>query len=183
MAGEGSAGVRAVNQEPAGTSVLNRATEVFNRSNSNCENFIARKNEFMHNTQPNPGVFVDSKMFGYDFTAVFDDNGKVAYAFLCYGQEIITDVWLYNVAPAPEMPGNDTPPLLNAREFIVATPYPRIERAEDVEFRFMTPGEIQTLYVDVYLRGKLHARLKPNEQPGWCCLAIKDTDIARVMSE
>jgi len=130
---------------------------------------------------PEHGVFTEAKMFTHDFTAIFDDNGRVAYAFLCYADEIITDVWLYNVLPAPEEVGLDHPPHLNGRPWVSEQQFPRIEKASDVEFKWMTPGDITTLYVDIYLRGELHARLKPNEQPGWCKLATGDTDLARVL--
>lgn len=136
----------------------------------------------MASDEPQPGVFTEARMFGYDFTAVFDDNGRVAYAFLCYQEDIITDVWLYNVLPAPDKVGLDAPPHLNGKAHIKPDTFPRIQAASEVEFRWNTPGDIKTLYVDVYLRGELHARLKPDEQPGWCRLATEDTDLARVLT-
>jgi hypothetical protein len=128
-----------------------------------------------------PGVYAEAQMFGQDFTAVFDDNGKVAYAFLLYQGEIITDVWLYNVAPTPEEFGLDQPPHLNPKGYARDEAYPRIEREDQVEFRFITPGEIRTLYVELHLRGEFFAKLVPDQVPGWSKWAAQDGDLALVL--
>jgi hypothetical protein len=135
----------------------------------------------MSAANPTPGVFVEAKMFGQDFSAVFDDNGKVAYAFLLYQEQIVTDVWLYNVAPTPEEFGHDQPPHLNIKGYAKDETYPRIEREDEIEFRFITPNGLRSLCVELYLRGELFAKLVPDQVPGWSKMAAEDSDLARAL--
>jgi hypothetical protein len=118
----------------------------------------------MSAANPTPGVFVEAKMFGQDFSAVFDDNGKVAYAFLLY-QEL----------------GHDQPPHLNIKGYAKDETYPRIEREDEIEFRFITPNGLRSLCVELYLRGELFAKLVPDQVPGWSKMAAEDSDLARAL--
>ena len=54
------------------------------------------------------------------FQLTFEDDGKVAYAYLKQGNAIVGDVWLYNRCPTPEEPewkDRTKMPFANSRAF------------------------------------------------------------------
>src|ERR687898_201513 len=60
------------------------------------------------------------------YSAVFEDDGKVAYAYLLDDGRIVADVWLYNRAAAPEAPewrDRSKAPFLNPRGFTSEVPF------------------------------------------------------------
>ena len=47
------------------------------------------------------GVFVSSSSRDPQYSAVFEDDGEVAYGYLLSDGQIISDVWLYNSDTGP----------------------------------------------------------------------------------
>jgi YD repeat-containing protein len=109
-----------------------------------------------------------------DLVAVFEDDGRVAYAYLLQGQKIVADVWVYNRADAPEAPewsDPDKAPFLNPRAFVreEVTIGPASSEA-DVTFEWRGPptARVATLFI----RGVRAAELSPGNKPGRATLAL-----------
>lgn len=120
-----------------------------------------------------------------DHSVVFDDDGKVAYAYLLKGSDLIADVWLYNHGQPPVKPewedGSEGMPFRNPAAFVVAQPFIPVETPNEIEVRWLVSSQQpDAICADIYIRGKLHARLRPCDKPGMCVLAIKDGPIAKV---
>lgn len=94
---------------------------------------------------------------------------RVAWATLAEADEIIADVWLFNVAAAPaSVDLQSEPPFLNARE--LSRPFDQAwPAADDVTADWLVDGEL--LLADVYVRGVLVGRLSPGASPGWSAFA------------
>src|SRR4030095_4225145 len=55
------------------------------------------------------------------YRLTFEDDGKVAYAYLLWKDDIVGDVWLYNRCPTPDIPewtDRTRIPFANPREFV-----------------------------------------------------------------
>jgi hypothetical protein len=96
------------------------------------------------------------------WSLVFDDDGAVAYAYLCEppGFKVVTHVWLYGRGPRWEMVFQ-----------LVAGPRELEVRWED--------GHESILGVELLIRGQRFARLEPRAKPGWSILARKDDALTR----
>lgn len=119
-----------------------------------------------------------------DLELVFDDDGRVAYAYLCRGQDMIADVWLYNHGPAPRQPewktGPEAMPFRNSEAFVGGAVFEPITQREEIEVKWLPDGR-GAVYAELFLRGKLHARLRTSDKPGECVLALKNGPVARVL--
>jgi len=49
-------------------------------------------------------MLIERNNSGTGYSAIFEDDGKVAYAYRLDNGKIVADVWLYNRAVAPEAP-------------------------------------------------------------------------------
>ncbi len=122
---------------------------------------------------------------GFGDRVVIDDDGRVCYAYLFVGEKCEGDVWLYNVAAAPEIPEWTLPgrekymPFLNPSSFCVDTEFePLRDPADAIVVWGMLEGRRQAA---IHLRGRYHALLTENERPGWCRLARLDGPVAKVL--
>jgi hypothetical protein len=114
---------------------------------------------------------------------VIEDNGKVAYAYLVEGGDIVADVWLYNDGTAPVEPEWDCPdkmPFANLRDFVKDTAFAPIRSKQEFSVKWHCEGN-SLGRADIYVRERLHARMEPGAKPGWCVLAAKDGLLARVL--
>jgi hypothetical protein len=106
-------------------------------------------------------------------SVVIDDDGRVAWAYLkSPDEQILADVWLYNVAPTPEVSDWADPaqaPFLNPSALADPLPQPLPESPDDLTVQWVVDGQL--LLADVLLRGVLVARLSPGATPGWNVLA------------
>ena len=120
-----------------------------------------------------------------DLELIFDDDGRVAYAYLCRGQEMIADVWLYNHGVAPQNPewkdGPEKMPFRNSVKFTGAVTFEPITSQEEIEVRWPRNAN-GVVCAELFLRGKLHARLIAFDKPGECVLALKNGPVARVLT-
>lgn len=115
----------------------------------------------------------------------FEDNGKVAYAYLKERQsaEILGDVWLYNRCEAPtdqEWKDPTNIPFANLRENI--NDQGRLEKPitmSDVLVNWEYEEEIPVAYV--YIEGNLFGVVGVGDKPGYARNAIKDGRLAKVM--
>jgi hypothetical protein len=122
---------------------------------------------------------------GTRYSLVVEDDGRVPYAYLLEGEDIIGDVWLYNRGEAPQLPERKKPgkmPIANlvgfAREEKVAPM--RLESDIKVDGD-VGSGEVRAAHV--WLHGSLWAILKPGLKPGWSRIALKDGPLAKVLEE
>jgi hypothetical protein len=80
-----------------------------------------------------------------DLVAVFEDDGRVAYAYLLRANTIVADVWVYNRVDAPAVPEWSNPnhaPFLNPREFVrEAASISPASSEIDVSFEWRGPRE------------------------------------------
>src|SRR3954471_17477542 len=96
-------------------------------------------------------------------SAVFEDDGRVAYAYLLDGDEIVADVWLYNRAATPEQPewrDRSRAPFLNPRGFASGGQFAPVADESEVAFSWSRGAAGQTA-LRVLIRGDYHAMLVP----------------------
>jgi len=104
-----------------------------------------------------------------EYAVVFEDNGRVAYAYLRQEGKIVSDVWLYNRVETPSQPDwtdRSKMPFLNPQGFTTDDQPPLPSRPEDVTARWVQDGD-RLEAVEVFLKGQLWAKLAPGVKPGW----------------
>jgi hypothetical protein len=113
---------------------------------------------------------------GTDRAVVLEDDGRVAYAYLLDHENVVSDVWLYNVADTPNVVDwNDESqmPFLNPQSFCKTETAPRLTQRASIECIWFDEG------VEVVVNGVLVARLKPGAKPGWSRLALRPGPLAK----
>lgn len=119
---------------------------------------------------------------------VFDDDDKTAYAYLKRGDEIVGDVWLYNVVSSPQKPewlepdGRDKMPFANPAGFASEEPFRPITDPAEIALNWEA-GPDGLKQVSIFLRGLKHAVIRPGAKPGWCRLAAKPGPLANPLVE
>ena len=116
------------------------------------------------------------------YSAVFEDDGRVAYAYLLNENRIVSDVWLYNRIAAPQEPewrDRSKAPFANPQGFAASEPFPPVASEAEVAFAWSRGTEGQVI-LRVFIRGSYHAALVPGRKPGWCRLALRDGPLASV---
>lgn len=115
-----------------------------------------------------------------NYKVVIEDDDKAAYAYLLNNGAIVSDVWLYNVAPGSTIPGWETDeemPFVNPIEY--SLPFtPPLSESEMVIVEWKTDKH-ESVVAAIYLRNELHALLKEGMEPGWCRCARKDGPLAK----
>ncbi|HEY7171596.1 MAG TPA: hypothetical protein VH417_12170 [Vicinamibacterales bacterium] len=112
---------------------------------------------------------------GQRYSVVLEEDREVAYAYLRDGHEIVGDVWLYNVGPAPAEPEWGDPekmPFRNPAAFV--RPGALAPLAEPARWSCTFEGSEARVYCD----GSLVARIVPGAKPGWSVLAAKAGPLA-----
>lgn len=131
---------------------------------------------------PRTLVFLDGPP---PWRVVVEDDGRVAWAFLLRGEVVESEVWLYNVAPAPEAlarpVGASGGRRLNPRDLCRTPPPPRIADERKVTARWEVEGGA-VKGATVLHAGAPLARLAPGARPGWSAGAAKDGPLAKVLA-
>jgi hypothetical protein len=107
---------------------------------------------------------------------VLEDDGRVAYAYLLDHEKIVGDVWLYNVADAPESErwkDQTEMPFLNPRSFCTPVSVSRLTQSSSIACTWFDNG------VEVSVDGILMARLEENAKPGWSRFAGRPGPLAK----
>jgi hypothetical protein len=129
------------------------------------------------------GVFKTSTSDDPRYSAVFEDDGEVAYGYMMIDKEIVSDVWLYNTADTPTTPpwrdGPDGLPFRNPIELASPGRFAPVSYDEEVSFLWVYGSDRVPIAVEFWIRGNLHARVTKDSKPGWCVLATKDGPLAR----
>ncbi len=117
------------------------------------------------------------------FTLTFEDDGKVAYAYLKREGAIVGDVWLYNRCPTPSAPEWSDPrkiPFANPLEYV--TENARIEAVVgDGDILVDWEGQGDEVVAYVYLFEDLIGVVGVGDKPGYARFAAKDGPLAQVM--
>lgn len=121
--------------------------------------------------------------FDRHYSVVIKDDGRVAYAYLYEGEEIIGDVWLYNQhqAPAVSFWINEDAPFLNPTEYLSkdAAILP-IQKESDVRCEWTESPDDSLIEVGISIREKFIASIVSGAKPGWSVLVVKDGPLAQV---
>lgn len=115
-----------------------------------------------------------------DMSVVIEDDGRVAYAYLLDGEDMIGDVWLYNVSETPksvDWRDRESMPFLNPREFCSSDRMPRLSDASDLQCAWLDDG------VQVLLDEQIVAVLAPGAKPGWSRYVVRPGPLARPIEE
>ena len=121
-----------------------------------------------------------------NYSVLFEDDGKVAYAYLRDGTRIVGEVWVYNCGDAPTTPEWRLPdarsrlPFTNPVGFVRDEPRPTVRNASDIACRWEHDAD-GLASVEVLISGRLFARMKPGSKPGWSRLASRDGPNAKVL--
>jgi hypothetical protein len=117
------------------------------------------------------------------YRLTFEDDGRVAYAYLKKAGDVVGDVWLYNRCLAPEAPewsDRSKIPFANPRDFIGEdSRMLRDVKAENVQVDWEYEGDSPVAYV--YLFGDLYGVVGVGDKPGCARHATKDGPLAKVM--
>lgn len=119
------------------------------------------------------------------YSVVFDDDGRVAYAYLLDESEaIVGDVWLYNRCASPPVPEWKNPekmPFANPIGFVKGdedfVPVKDISEVK-VQWESSSDGAVKA---NLFIRDELFAVLVEGAKPGWSILAAKDGPLAKVL--
>ena len=118
------------------------------------------------------------------YSAFYECDQRTAYLYLVMDEEVVGDVWLYNLAETPDEPQWDDPeqlPFLNAREYVVDVRFPPVVSEDEIVFHWHHRGE-NFDHLDLHVRGELLARVSDGSKPGWCRLAKIDGPLAKRLS-
>ena len=118
------------------------------------------------------------------YTVVFEDDGRVAYAYLCNSsQAIIADVWLYKRCQTPVEPeweDRTKLPFVNPVEFAnSAGPILPVDSTNDVSVRWEQLQAGSKAFI--YIRDIFAGLLIDGAKPGWSVMAVKDGPLALVL--
>ena len=119
------------------------------------------------------------------FSVIFDDDGRVAYAYLLNESEtIVSDVWLYNRCAPPSEPEWKTPekiPFANPIGFAKdSKKFIPVNDISEVRVQWGISGD-GAVKASVFIRDDLFASLVEGEKPGWSILAAKNGPLAKVL--
>ena len=111
---------------------------------------------------------------------VVEDDARVAYAYLLLDEQIVADVWLYNVGEAPPEitwinPSNA--PFQNPRGYCSIDAGLRITERSAVGCHWVCGG------VAISVDGVLLAFLEGGAKPGWSRLVLRTGPLARPLDE
>jgi hypothetical protein len=121
--------------------------------------------------------------FDPNYSLVIDDNGRVAYAYLYEGEDVIGDVWLYNQQepPATSFWLPEDMPFLNPKEYLSndAAIKP-IASENEIRCEWTELKDDGTIEVGIYIRDKFIASVAVGSKPGWSVLVERDGPLAYV---
>lgn len=117
----------------------------------------------------------------HDYRLTFDDDGRVAYAYLKHFNKIVGDVWIYNRCETPDEPewrDRTKAPFANPRAYTLADGRMRDPVAlDDVQVRWDADDGHVTAYI--YISGDLVASVREGDKPGRSKFAAKDGPLAK----
>lgn len=111
------------------------------------------------------------------------DDGRVAYAYLLEGEDVIGDVWLYNQQQAPAISfwQPEDMPFLNPMEYLSENASVKpIQQESEIRTEWTESKDDGLIEVGIYIRDKFIASVAAGSKPGWSVLVAKDGPLALV---
>ncbi len=119
-----------------------------------------------------------------EYSAVIEDDGRVAYGYLLLDGKILGDVWLYNRVDAPAENQWRRParmPFLNSRDYIDLASHVRFDDQTAIRMQWIEESE-DGPHATIYYHSEIVAKIYVHSKPGRCRAAAKDGPLARVLS-
>ena len=117
------------------------------------------------------------------FSLTFDDDGKVAYAYLKQSGAVVGDVWIYNRCSTPDEPewkDRSKAPFANPKAYTkVQGCVNRAINPDDVQVQWQYEGGGPRALL--YLFGELVAAVGVGDKPGFSRFAAKDGPLAKLL--
>lgn len=121
--------------------------------------------------------------FDHHYSVAIEDDGRVAYAYLLEGEDIIGDVWLYNQQEPPTTSFwlLEDMPFLNPKEYLSKEAAIKpIEQVSHIRCEWTESKDDGLIEVGIYIRDKFIASVAVGSKPGWSVLVVKDGPLAYV---
>jgi hypothetical protein len=119
--------------------------------------------------------------FDGHYSLKIEDDGRVAYAYLCEGDDVVGDVWLYNqqMPPTASFWLPEDMPFLNPAEYLAdnSTIKP-IGDASELRTEWTESKDDGSIEVGIYIHDKFIAAVAVGAKPGWSVLVAKDGPLA-----
>lgn len=126
---------------------------------------------------------IDFRYGNTQYLVTFEDDGKVAYAYIKRGEQILGDVWLYNRCATPQTPEwvtRSNIPFANCRGYMSEEGRMlKTVSQEDVSVDWEAADVGPTAYI--YVFDDLYGALGVNDKPGYARFATADGPLAKVM--
>ncbi|MFD2873691.1 hypothetical protein ACFS5N_14490 [Mucilaginibacter ximonensis] len=121
--------------------------------------------------------------FDIHYSLLIKDDGRVAYAYLHEDEDVIGDVWLYNVQEAPQtsfwLP--EDMPFLNPKEYLSKDAQIKpIAHQGEIRCEWTESKDDGLVEVGIYIRDRFIASVAAGSKPGWSVLVCKDGPLAYV---
>lgn len=119
--------------------------------------------------------------FDPHYSVVITDDGRVAYAYLYEGEDIIGDVWLYNQQEPPDISfwREEDMPFLNPKEYLSTNAAIKpIQHQSDIRCEWTDSKEDGVIEAGIYIHDKFIAAVALGSKPGWSVLVAKDGPLA-----
>lgn len=130
----------------------------------------------MDDSRRSDGVLLRFDEPGTARALVLEDDGRVAYAYLLEHEDVVGDVWLYNVNDAPvseDWHSQSEMPFLNPMSYCSDEKASRLAMGSSITCVWCDEG------VDVTIDGTFMARLCRGTKPGWSRYAIRPGPLAK----
>jgi len=121
------------------------------------------------------------------YSVVFDDDGRVAYAYLLNpAGSIVGDVWLYNRCSTPvesEWKDPENMPFANSQSYVNEFDHDTFQAVDSIsEVRVDWCSEAAKVKARIYIHNKYFASLVEGSKPGSSLLVGKDGPLAKVLN-
>lgn len=117
------------------------------------------------------------------FTLTFDDDGRVAYAYLKQGDMVVGDVWIYNRCKTPDEPewrDRTKIPFANCKPYVKNDGHCLPSTLNDISVKWAFEDELPKAFV--YFLGDLVAVVGVGDKPGHSMFASKNGPLAKVLA-
>jgi hypothetical protein len=137
--------------------------------------------------QQNSGDFdimIEFKNTIHGMSAIFEQDGRVAYAYLLEQEEFISDVWLYNVDYTPQKPEWKDRlcemPFRNSIQYVSSPVFKPVIDSNEVHVNWIENND-GNIILNIFVRGELMGILHKGCKPGWSKIASLDSPIAKAI--
>ncbi len=142
------------------------------------------KDSIMQQNSGDVDITIEFKNTVYGMSAIFEQNSKVAYAYLLEQGEFVSDVWLYNVDYAPQNPEWKDRlcdmPFRNSIQYVSSPVFQPVVDPKEIHVKWIENND-GNIIVNIFIRGELMGVLQKSYKPGWSKMASSDSPIAKVL--